>query len=90
MATCLWAIGCLDDDTTIQSGEIDPVPRRGAGIAKTDQEFTLDPKALMAGENDDRTDDVSQRGARQGGEVVAGYDDQAHRVERCIRGDVRE
>jgi hypothetical protein len=49
MATCLWAIGCLDDDTTIQSGEIDPVPRRGSEIAKTDQEFTLDPKALMAG-----------------------------------------
>ncbi len=49
MATCLWAIGCLDDDTTIQSGEIDPVPRRGSQIAKTDQEFTLDPNALMAG-----------------------------------------
>lgn len=50
MATCLWAIGCLDDNPTMQGGEIDPVARHGSALAQTDKEFTLDPKALMAGQ----------------------------------------
>jgi hypothetical protein len=50
MATCLGAIGCLDDNPTMQSGNIDPVARRGSGIAQADKDFTLDPKALMAGQ----------------------------------------